>query len=209
MQELVAAPVARALPGIFDPILFTRRVVAMPSKFIRAPHPKTEIRPRAEAVQKILKAGWVGQLKIHGHRVQLHIPEEGHAKIIAFNRHGQLHKKVLSPAIEKELRRILQPEKGWNVIEGEWLKPKDKIYLFDFLKKDGQLLNRFSYQDRWKLLPRDYISPHVKTLPLVTSLEKCMELLGKEEEDIEGLVFKSSSPGFADTSIIRCRRKKA
>lgn len=193
------------LPGIFEETVLSKRVPLMPSRFIRAPHPKTEIRPNSEAVKKVLDAGWVGQLKIHGHRVQLHIPSDEDTKILAYNRQGQLHKQILSPAMEKEIRRLFTPSTGWNVVEGEWLKPKEKIFLFDFLKEDGKTLERLSFQERWKKLPRDFISPHLKTLPLITSLEKCMEVLSKTQEDIEGLVFKSQSPGYKDTSILRCR----
>jgi ATP-dependent DNA ligase len=197
------------LPGIFEPTIFSPKVFLMASRFIRAPHPKSEIRPQAAAIQKVLDAGWVGQLKIHGHRVQLHIPADPDGEILAYTRQGSSHKKLLSVSITRELRRLLTPKEDWNVIEGEWLKPKDKIYLFDFLKQDGSLLNRLSYQERYKLLPRAYISPHVQTLPLVTSLEKCLEILEGDEEDVEGLVFKSSSPGFADTSIVRCRKTQS
>jgi hypothetical protein len=45
-------------------------------------------------------------------------------------------------------------------------------------------------------------------LPLITSLERCLEVLAGDDEDVEGLVFKSKSPGFADTTIVRCRKKK-
>ncbi len=198
---------ARGLPGIFEATIFTRRVPLMPSRYIRAPHPKTEIRPTREAIQKILQAGWVGQLKIHGHRVQLHISADPELAILSYNRMGQLHKKELPAKMEKEIRRLLTPNEGWNVVEGEWLKPEDKIFLFDFLKQDDRMLNRLAFAERWKLLPRAYLSPHLKTLPLITSLDKCLEALASDENHLEGLVFKSSSPGFADTSIIRCRRR--
>jgi hypothetical protein len=200
---------ARGLPGIFDPTIFSGPVVLMASRFVRAPHPKTEIAPTAEAVGKILKAGWIGQRKVHGHRVQLHIPADPDDQILAFNRQGRLHTKELSPEIISEIRRVLAPKKGWNIVEGEWLKPKDLIYLFDFIKKDGELLNRRSYADRYRELPRDYLSPHLRTLPVFTTVERCMELLASEDPETEGLVFKSASPGFGDTTIIRCRTVRA
>ncbi|HUP57812.1 MAG TPA: hypothetical protein VM598_10200 [Bdellovibrionota bacterium] len=194
--------------GIFETsILFPRaRVIAMPSRFIRAPHPKTEIKPSAEAIRKVLGLGWVAQLKIHGHRVQLHVPADADEEIVAYNRQGQRHKKLLSPAMEKEIRRLFTPSEGYNVVEGEWLKPKELIYFFDFLKKEGKPLDRLSFAERWKLLPRAFISPHLKTLPLISKLEDCLGVLADEKDDVEGLVFKSKSPGFADTTIVRCWR---
>jgi ATP-dependent DNA ligase len=200
---------AQRLPGIFDETIFSRRVVLMSSRYVRAPHPKTEIRPAAASIQKVLDAGWVGQLKIHGHRVQLHVPADEDEKILAYNRMGQLHKKELPEPMISEIRRLLSPHEGWNIVEGEWIKPKDKIFLFDFLKKDGQLMNRLPFVDRWKLLPREYLSPFIKTLPLVTGLERCLQILAQNDEDVEGLVFKSASPGFGDTTIVRCRRAGA
>ena len=83
--------------------LFTRKVHLRPSLFMRPMHPKTEIRPTSEAIQKILAAGWVAQLKIHGHRAQIHIPSDSSEELIAYNRQGQVHKKALPPLMASEL----------------------------------------------------------------------------------------------------------
>jgi hypothetical protein len=198
----------QALPGIYGHTPFTRKVVLMPSSPIRAMHPKTEIRPDAASISKILGAGWVGQLKIHGHRAQIHVPAAATAPLIAYNRQGKPHKKFLSPAMSAELRRIYAPSKGWNVIDAEWLKPEDKLFVFDFLKRDDVILTRLSYPERYKLLPRAFISPRISTLPLLETLEECLRALQSEQGCVEGLVFKSrTSTGFGDTSIIRCRRR--
>ena len=101
------------------------------------------------------------------------------------------------------------PEDGWTVIDAEWLKPKNKLFIFDILKLNDKLLRRFSYAERYALLPRSYISPHVKTLPLVREAGKCMEILADDDEAVEGLVFKSlKTKGFEDTSIVRCRKRR-
>lgn len=179
------------------------------SVFIRAMHPKTEISPTMEAVTKILKAGWVGQMKIHGHRAQIHMSADSSEGVVAYNRQGRPHKMLLPEKIANELRRIFSLEKGWTVIDAEWLKPEGKLFVFDILKKDDLLLRRLSYCERYKLLPRSYISPHVKTLPVLNSPEKCMDVLATPDAYIEGLVFKSlNTKGFEDTSIIRCRKRR-
>src|ERR1041385_6212935 len=87
---------ARKLPGIFEDCIFSgrRRIVAA-SIYIRAMHPKTEISPTRAAVEKILKAGWAGQMKIHGHRAQIHISANPGEEPIAYNRRGEAHKKLL------------------------------------------------------------------------------------------------------------------
>ena len=93
--------------------------------------------------------------------------------------------------IVAELRRILRPEDHWTVLDAEWLKPENKLYLFDVLKLNGENLRRLTYEERYKLLPRAYLSPFVQTLPLLTTTEKCMKALSSTEEQVEGLVFKS------------------
>ena len=196
------------VPGIFEPTLFSRRMKLPPSFYIRAMHPKTEIRPDLESVRRILDAGWVAQLKIHGHRAQVHIHESALQPVLVYNRQGQLHKKELPAAMENELRRIFQPARGWNVIDAEWIKDQDKIYAFDFLKQDDQLLRGLNFETRWKRLPRNVLSPSVQILPLLRDAKECMEALARSEEWIEGVVFKSQTPGFEDTSIIRCRKQK-
>jgi ATP-dependent DNA ligase len=196
------------LPGIFDYTPLTRRVPLLPSNYIRAMHPKTEIRPTPEAIRKILSAGWVGQPKIHGHRAQLHVPADDGMPVLAYTRQARPHKKLLPEAMVSELRRLFSPRKDWNVIDAEWLKPEGKLCVFDFLKREGEILSRLTYPERWKLLPRAFISPVVTILPMLTTLEKCLEALASKDENVEGLVFKAaSSPGFSDTSIIRCRRR--
>lgn len=179
------------------------------SAFIKAMHPKTEISPTLPAVTKILAAGWAGQMKIHGHRAQIHISSDPNQDVLAYNRQGQLHKMLLPEKIAKELRRILNPTEGWTVIDSEWIKPKNKLFIFDILKSNDELLRKLTYGERYKLLPRSYISPHIKTLPLITTPEKCMEVLASDEDYIEGLVFKSlTTRGFEDTSIVRCRKRR-
>lgn len=177
------------------------------TRYIRAPHPKTGITPSVESIQRILAQGWVGQTKIHGHRCQLHIPPEGR-EVVAFNRQGHKHALPLTPKMVDEILRLFRPEQGWNVIDAEWVKPKETIYIFDWLKQDGQLLSKLTYPERWELLPRAYLSPHLKTLPLLREVKDCLKVLESKDPLVEGLVFKSPSrAGFSDTSVIRCRKR--
>ncbi len=197
----------QSLPGIFEETIFDSKRRFVPrSVFIKAMHPTTEISPIPASIEKILKAGWVGQMKIHGHRAQIHLHES--EEPIAYNRQGRPHTKLLPKEIIQELRRIFDLKKGWTVIDTEWLKPENKLFVFDILKIKDKLLRNLNYQDRFDLLPRLYISPHVQTLPLLTTKEKCLEVLARPEKYIEGLVFKSlTTKGFEDTSIVRCRKR--
>lgn len=173
------------------------------SSYILAMHPKTEISPTRASLEKTLKAGWIGQTKIHGHRAQIHVSA---TEVIVYNRQGRPHAKALSIEITDELRRLFKPGESFTVLDAEWLKPQNKVFLFDILKRDGQLLNRQTYRERHAQLPRSYISKHVKTLPLLTTLERCLEVLADPDPLVEGLVFKADRKGFEDTSIVRCRK---
>jgi ATP-dependent DNA ligase len=185
------------------------RALKAASAYIRSMHPKTSIRPSPEAVLRILAAGWVGQLKIHGHRAQLHVPADPQVPVLVYTRHGQPHRKALPPTMESEIRRLFQPKRGWNTIDGEWVKTEDKLFVFDFLKKEGKVLRTLTYPARWKLLPRLFLSPHIVTLPLLSDPDSCLKVLKGEAPQVEGLVFKSTtSKGFGDTSIIRCRIRR-
>lgn len=171
-------------------------------------HPKAEISPSRAAVEKILGLGWVGQAKIHGHRAQVHVSADEKESPIVYNRLAREHKKLLPAPIVDELRRIIPLSEGWTAIDAEWIKAEDRLFLFDILKLDGELLRRRSYAERYALLPRSYLSPHIRTLPILTTVEKCMEVLQSRDEAVEGLVFKApSSKGFGDSSIVRCRKK--
>ena len=165
--------------------------------------------PTQSAVEKILKMGWAGQMKIHGHRAQVHLNADPDIAPIVYNRQGRPHKMLLPDSIARELRRIFDLSEGWTVVDGEWLKPEGLLYVFDILKLDGQALRTKTYAERFALLPKSFISPAVKTLPLLTTLPKCMEVLASEDANVEGLVFKAlHTKGFSDTSIVRCRIRR-
>ena len=199
---------ARSATSIFAKPFFTRQSPVTSPPYIRAPHPKTGILPEPSTIKRILGTGWVGQTKIHGHRCQLHVPAEGAKGVIAFTRQGKRHAKAMSDAMLKEVVRLFRPETGWNVVDAEWLKPEDKLFVFDYLKKEGRLLSKLAFPQRFELLPRAYISPHITTLPLLRDLKQCLDVLGSTDPHVEGLVFKSLTRiGFADTSVVRCVRR--
>ena len=178
----------------------------MPSSyFIKSMHPKTSILPERSTIQRILKLGWVGQKKIHGHRAQFHLSSSTD-EIFAYNRHGQQHKKKIPADLKNLLYEYMPVSEGWTVLDCEWLKKEGLVYVFDVLKHNGTALNHLSYRERFEFLPR-FTKHSVQTLPLIRSVDKCLEVLDSNEPYIEGLVFKSlSSKGFKDTSIIRCRK---
>lgn len=198
-----------AIPeSIFSDIIFTRRAYLLPSVYIKSMHPKTEVRPDRAAIRRILDGGWVGQAKIHGHRAQIHVPSNPAEDTLVYNRQGQLHAKTLSKRIDAEVRRLFAPTEGWTVIDGEWLKPEDRLFVFDILKRQGRLLADYTYEQRYELLPRIFSSDCVEVLPLLRTADKCMEALASEDDLVEGIVLKAlTTPGFRDTSVVRCRKQ--
>ena len=176
------------------------------SLFIRAMHPKTEIRPDPAAISRILDRGWWGQKKIHGQRAQIHIPADANTPLIAYTRRGSLHTKALPESMIQEVRRLFTPQTGWNAIDCEWLKPQSKLFVFDALKWEDQVLQNRTYKERYELLPRLFVSPHVELLPVYQTQAACLDALREKAPYLEGLVFKSTTTkGFPDTAIIRCR----
>lgn len=198
-----------SLPGIFEPTIFSgRRPLTGISRFIQPMHPKTEIQPTRASIQRVLQAGWIGQLKVHGHRAQIHIPADDTQLVQVYTRQGQLHKMRMPESMVKEVRRLFTPQSGWNVIDAEWLKGENRLFAFDFLKRNGELLDDCTYIQRYELLPRVYRSDCIETLPLIKTIDECLATLERKEPWVEGLVFKSSTTiGFSDTAVVRCRIK--
>lgn len=196
-------------PGILETTPFTnRKLVVNQPRFIKPIHPKASIAPTPEAIKNILKAGWWGQVKIHGHRAQIHLPAKDHHEIVVFNRQGQLHQKKLPEKLAFELMRVFKPKKDWNVIDGEWLKATDQLFIFDALKWEGRLLDRLSYQERFSILPRVFGISDIQVLSPLRTVEACLQVLYDVNPVIEGLVFKSpTTKGFSDTAVVRCRRQ--
>ncbi|WP_141733543.1 hypothetical protein [Oligoflexus tunisiensis] len=177
-------------------------------KPIRPIHPKTEIAPTRDAIQRILERGWWGQVKIHGHRAQIHIPSQDRDEIVVFNRQGQPHRKVLPQDVSSEVLRIFRPQSGWNVIDAEWLKSEDRLFVFDFLKREDQVLDAATYGERYELLPRVYKSQKIMTLAPLKSLDACLAVLADPTPHVEGLIFRSpATRGFIDSGIVRCRKR--
>lgn len=200
------------LPRVFEPTIFEPSStlkwprMVLPSRFIKPIHPKTMIAPEETAIKKVMAAGWWGQPKIHGHRAQIHIPSDG-SPCLVYNRHGKLHREKLTPAMDSELHRIFGPSKDWNVIDAEWMKPEEKVFVFDFLKHEGTVLDDLSFSERYDLIPKLYVSPFVSTVPVFKTLDRCLSYLSSDlPAFIEGLVFRASlSRGFSDSTIVRCR----
>ncbi len=181
-----------------------------PSSFIKTAHPKKEVQINAQTFQRILDADWWGQTKIHGHRAQIHLSADSQENCLVYNRHGKLHAKELEGLIIDELRRILAPKKGWTVIEAEWLKNEQKLFLFDCIKLNDELLSTLTYEERYRFLPKLYISPHIVTLPVLRTVEECMAVINNPAAEIEGVIFKSRhTKGYSDHSLIRCRKIEA
>jgi ATP-dependent DNA ligase len=195
------------VPSVLQSFIFSARVSLLDSLFIRPIHPKTEIKPDPSLIKKILSEGWWAQKKIHGHRAQIHLSSNPADGVLAYNRQGRLHAIKLSKEIEDELRRLLPLKSGWSAVDAEWVKPQNKLYLFDVLKLNGQMLNTMTYEERYQMLPQVYVSQYVETLPIISQVAKCLEIMESTEPLIEGLVFKSrKSRGFSDSSIVRCRK---
>lgn len=192
--------------GISDDTIFTRQRPLLPTRYMKAPHPKTSIKPDLVAIQRILDSGWVAQFKVHGHRAQIHIHANPQQASYVFNRQGKLHKKSLSKTLEDEIRRILQPKSDWTVLDCEWLKGDDKLFLFDILRQNGEALHHMTYEDRYERLPRIYRSPHIETLGIWKQASHGFEAIETAPAYIEGFVLKAfHTKGFSDTSVIRCR----
>lgn len=197
------------LPSVFESTILSggRKTLSGP-KHIRPIHPKTEIAPTRDAILKILERGWWGQVKIHGHRAQIHIPRDEHEDLVIFNRQGQPHKKVLPPDVTAEVRRIFSPESGWNALDAEWLKADDRLFVFDLLKQDDQNLDAMTYAERFALLPRAFISPKIVILPALKTIDQCLAVLNDPTPHVEGLIFRApATRGFVDSGIVRCRKK--
>ncbi len=178
------------------------------SAYIKTGHPKTEISSDRVSFENILKQGWWGQAKIHGHRAQIHLSADSQEPSLVYNRHGKLHARRLDVEIEDELRRIIPLKLAWSAIEAEWLKNEKKIYIFDFIKMNGRILSTLSYQERYEMIPRIYQSEFVSTLSVLRRGTECLQVFSDPDPKIEGLIFKSSqSIGFSDSALIRCRKK--
>lgn len=146
-------------------------------------------------------------MKVHGHRAQIHIPADEKKPLLAYTRQGSPHKVKLPNIFCDELRRLFTPKSGYSVVDSEWLKGEERLFLFDCLKRNGEVLDNLSYAERYEFLPRVYKSTCVETLPVLKTLDSCLAVLERSEEWIEGLVFKAPHTiGLRDSAIVRCRK---
>lgn len=181
----------------------------MNSKFIKCQSPGGSVLPRADTIGRILSSGWVAQKKMDGARTQVHISSSG--IIDVYTRHGSLHTKDMPDNIKQLLRQHFSSKIGWNVLDCEWLRHQDKLYIFDIMKWGDVSFHTLTYEERYKILSSHaIITPEVSILPLYTSIDKCLAVLQEAMDDkfLEGLVFKAyTSTGWSDTGMVRCRKK--
>jgi len=132
--------------------------------------------------------------------VQLHVATGG--VVTAYTRQGSRHTTPLPQNVIDRIREHLKP----GVYDGEWLRGRDRIYLFDVLYWDKSSLTNLNYTERYILLP-NLVTPELVTLPLLKTLTACQRILQQPEDEIEGLVFRlPTARGWPDSAIIRCRR---
>lgn len=175
--------------------------------FLQAQHPgnKSNLMADEGTFSRLLKLGWIGQKKMNGFRLQCHVEVGG--QITAYTRKGTKHTRKMSEAINRSFLQ-LEPEKGTNVFDAEWVQPLNQVFLFDVLVHEGQLLNKLTYKERYEVLTEIFkVTPHMRMLPLISSVKACMSHMQSDSKYVEGLVFKAlSRKGWPDTAIVRCRK---
>jgi ATP-dependent DNA ligase len=174
-----------------------------PDGFIKCQHPNHAIAPERSAIERVLKMGWAGQLKMNGHRLQIHISPQ--REITCYTRHGRLHTQKLSSELKFSFQDYADSD-GYLCLEGEWLKAENQVYLFDILRYKSDTLSFQTYAERHSLLKEVFhISPHIKFLRTYKKVDDCLKILESSDAKIEGLVFKSlNTKGWPDTAIVRC-----
>ena len=174
--------------------------------FLQAQHPKSSVEPTRTSVEKMLGAGYLAQRKVNGHRAQIHISADG--RLVAFTRSGTKHTRNFTQATTEHLVTNFKPDKGWTILDAEWQKQEDKVYLFDLLQVGSELFSNKSFEERYTMLRDQFtIGPGVGFLVLLKDVASCLSMLGDPSPFTEGLVWRLvKSPGFHDSSILRCRK---
>jgi len=176
--------------------------------FIKPQHPKSTLLPEPYAIRRVLSRGWIGQPKINGARLQIHISETGGT--VRYTRQGTEHTKQMPEFLIEHLLVGFKIKGGDTVLDCEWERFKDKIHLFDLLKVGGVSTAKQTYRERYEMLRilfQQLSSLNVFLLPLFTTRKECLDYINQDDESIEGLVFKAmDTKGWRDTGIIRCRK---
>jgi ATP-dependent DNA ligase len=178
------------------------------TSFIQPQHPKSNLIFDKSVIKDLLEKSWIGQTKINGHRIQLHISKN---EIVCYTRQGTIHTKKLDKKMIEAIDSYRPAKKNvWTVLDGEWLKSQDKIFLFDILKHENETLQFSTYKDRYKLLKSIYVfCPEITLLRNLKTVDACMKVMKDDKEEHEGLVFKSTTTkGWPDTAIVRCLKEK-
>lgn len=171
--------------------------------FIAPPqHPKKSVEPTREAISRVMGLGFAAQRKVDGHRAQIHIKADG--EVVAFTRQGLRHSKKIPVDLS-----LFRPTKGWTVIDAEWQKAENKIYVFDLLVQESKYLAAETYEDRHRLLLQHFVAlaPGISILPLIRDVDRALQILADKDRYTEGLVLRHiQAKGFPDSAIIRCRK---
>lgn len=168
---------------------------------------KGNLAPSIEGFRRVMNSGWIGQDKMLGMRLQLHV--DAKSQITNFTKKGTLHTRILSDELD-EATKTLTPKQGTNVYDCEWVQPLNQIFLFDLLAFEDDILKHLTYPERYKMLTeRIEVTGPLSILGIMTSPEECLNRIMTSDHYVEGLVFKSNTTkGWSSKhSMIRCRKK--
>lgn len=170
---------------------------------VKTHHPKQSLLMAKTDLESMLEKGWIGQAKMNGVRAQIHVIDDHPLyNIKAYNRRGSLLTGKMSPDIVDIIRTNFKPG---DIFEAEWLRIRQALFIYEMVAKEGELLSSKNYAERYAMLPKIDSLPHVQTLPILDTPEDI--LAAYNDAETEGVVFKAlNTPGFKDTSIIRCRK---
>jgi ATP-dependent DNA ligase len=177
------------------------------SSYIKTQHPIGTILPTNQnVILWMTEKKWIAQAKINGRKAQIHISNNN---VIFYTRQGNLHSAHISQELKDSIIKWFSSEKE-TVIEAEFIPQQQKIFVFDLVVDNGELLRNITYPERHELLTKnkpDILGKNIQILPILSSVISAQKLLLENNPIIEGLVFKSQiGIGFSDNFIIRCRK---
>lgn len=130
--------------------------------------------PDPALVRRLVESGWVGQPWRGYARVAIAVDSGGMIQCVSAE--GRDNLNALDFDARAMLRKVFRPSEGRNVyfaLRGR--RPGDTIWLMDCLRHEGKDNTTLSFDQRWALIPRAFISPKLKLATPLRSSASCWE----------------------------------
>lgn len=142
--------------------------------------------------------------------MQLHIFSNTGKQPIVYDGTGSIVTSFkLSRSHHKDLIKLFTTPKipAWTALDCVCVEAPLRLYVIDILRYAGRDFSCLSFPERHQILPQIHGAKGIHIPRLIKTLDQCEKILSGQDQDVSGLVFRSTKmKGFPEHAAVKCRK---